>query len=158
MELYFLRHGRADRSAWSGSDFDRPLTPEGRERMIRESQRLNKIGLQVDHVLTSPLVRARQTAEVFAEVTGQVERIVVDERLAHDFSMSALKAIVGDHNTAEKLLMVGHEPSFSAVIGELIGGAPVVCKKGCLARVDIPSSSVLKGELVWLLQPKTLIS
>ena len=159
MQLYFLRHGLADRSAWSGADAERPLTEEGALRMAREAESLARLGLEPEVILTSPLVRARQTAQIVAERLGLESRVQVDERLAADFGAARLPAMLADHPEASSLLLVGHEPSFSETLGELTGGN-LVFKKGGLARVDLDldePGEPLTGTLVWLLPPKVLV-
>jgi phosphohistidine phosphatase len=156
MELYFLRHGLADRSAWSGADDERPLTEEGALRMAREAENLARLDLKLDLILTSPLVRARQTAEIVADRLGLISRLQVDERIAADFGAALLPAMLADHPGASSLLLVGHEPSFSETLRELTG-SKLVFKKGGLARVDLQSSEPLAGTLVWLLPPKVLV-
>jgi phosphohistidine phosphatase len=157
MQLFFLRHGLADRSAWHGDDFKRPLTPKGRSRMQREARQLGRIGLQVDYILSSPLIRAVQTAEIVASFLKRKDRLVLDDRLKPSFDMAKLQALLTDYADAEKLMLVGHEPDFSTVIGQVIGEGDVVCKKGSLARIDLDSLHTLHGELVWLLPPRILI-
>lgn len=157
MQIFFMRHGSADRSKWSGADFDRPLTPEGREEIERSARRLREIGLRADRILTSPLVRARQTAEILANVLKLEGGPVVDERVDPAFDLGKLRSILSEYAGAEGILLVGHEPSFSEVVGTLIGGGTVVCKKGSVARVDLETPESARGELVWLLQPKTLL-
>jgi phosphohistidine phosphatase len=157
MQLFFLRHGLADRSAWHGNDFKRPLTPKGRSRMQREALQLDRIGLQVDYILSSPLIRAVQTAEIVASVLKRTDRLVLDDRLKPCFDMAKLQALLTDYADAQKLMLVGHEPDFSTVIGQVIGEGDVVCKKGSLARIDLDSCHPLHGELVWLLPPRILI-
>ena len=156
MQLYFLRHGQAGKgSEWTGDDRLRPLTDEGRAAVLRAGVTLMKLELQVDVIVTSPLVRARQTADIAAEALGLEKKVVDDERLAHGFDRRALAKILADHPQAQAVMLVGHEPEFSATIGELTGGR-VACKKGSLARVDVLDRETLRGELVWLLQPKVL--
>ena len=157
MELYFIRHGRADRTAWSGNDFERPLTPDGHSRMEKEARRLGEIGFDVDVIITSPLTRAIQTAEIVSDVLEIKHRLVVDDRLGFGFDLSTVRALISEYRDAVRIAFVGHEPSFSSVVGELIGGALVVCKKGSVARVDLYSRDSRHGELVWLLQPATLL-
>lgn len=157
MQLYFIRHGKADRSAWDGDDFDRPLTPGGRADMEKEAERLRTLGVSPVRILSSPLARAVQTAEIIASKLGLDDRLLVDDRLGFGFDLKTLRSMLIDHPDAERIALVGHEPSFSSVIGEIIGGGLVVCKKGCVARVDIVSPDSRHGELVWLLQPRTLI-
>ena len=80
MKLLFLRHGLADRSAWSGSDYERPLTPRGKERMRAEAETIASLDLGLDAILTSPLTRASQTAEIVADQLGLLDRLIEDDR------------------------------------------------------------------------------
>jgi len=158
MRLYFLRHGRADRSAWSGPDDLRPLTPDGMERMERSAVRIGKLDLGLDVILTSPLTRALQTAEIVAAELDLVDRLVVDERLGPGFHPRHVADFLEEYPEADTMMFVGHEPSFSETISYLIGGGEVVCKKGSLIRVDLTDAGHLSGELIWLLPPKVLAS
>ena len=153
MRLYFLRHGLADRSAWSGDDYLRPLTPEGHERMEREGRSMKNLRVEVDVLLSSPLTRALQTAEIAAKHLG-VE-VTVDERLGFGFGRQAIRDVIAEHKGAQAIMFVGHEPDFSSAVSSLTGG-DVVCKKGSLARIDLYDTSAPAGELVWLLQPRVL--
>ncbi len=157
MKLYFLRHGQAgQRSQWEGDDAVRPLTEEGKQRMAREADFFATIGLQVDHILTSPLVRAYQTAEIVAERLNLKDKLVHDDRLAPGFGTSEVKKILDDYPDANAIMLVGHEPDFSSTISKLIGGGEVVCKKGGLACVNLSGHGSLEGELVWLIPPSVL--
>jgi phosphohistidine phosphatase len=157
MQLFFLRHGRADRSAWAGEDAQRPLTPQGRARMQRVARRLVRLGLTVDYIVASPLARAVQTAELVAEALRLTQRLIQDTRLSPGFDGAQLRTLLADYASCNKLMLVGHEPDFSTVISQLTGAGRVVCKKGGLARVDLRSPTVLHGELVWLLPPRVLV-
>lgn len=157
MQLFFLRHGLADRSAWSGADYERPLTPRGMERMGLEAEFISKLDLGMDYILTSPLTRALQTAEIVAEYLGLLDQMEVDDRLSPGFGRADLAAILEDYPRADSIMFVGHEPDFSLTIEGLIGGGSVVCKKGSLARVDLNDAGFLSGELVWLIPPKALV-
>lgn len=157
MKLYFLRHGLAgDPDQWQGDDALRPLTEEGKERMAREAAALSRLSLEIDKIVTSPLVRAYQTAEIFAQGCNMMDRLVKDERIAPGFDSKQLDKVLADYAGANALMFVGHEPDFSELIGELIGGGRVVCKKGGLALVDLPHPDKLKGKLVWLIPPSVL--
>lgn len=156
MKLYFLRHGLADRDQWHGNDFERPLTEKGKARMAREADTLAALGLALDRVVTSPLARAYQTAEIVATRLEMGDRLVEDERLAPGFGPDELAGILSAHPQAEAIMLVGHEPDFSETISALIGGGAVVCKKGSLARVDLYDNAALGGELVWLIPPGVL--
>jgi phosphohistidine phosphatase len=157
MKLYFLRHGRADRSAWMGLDYERPLTEDGKERMRYEADFLAQLDIGPDHILTSPLVRAYQTAEIVAERLNMLDLLTVDARLEPGFGPSDLAEILEEYPLADEILFSGHEPDFSLTISYLIGGGNVVCKKGSLARVALVDAGPLAGELVWLIPPKALI-
>jgi phosphohistidine phosphatase len=157
MKLYFLRHGLAgDRARWEGDDFDRPLTEEGKDRVAREAVTIAHLELGLEVVMTSPLVRAFQTAEIVARKLNLLDKLVKDERLGPGFAAPHLPKILAAHAKANAVMLVGHEPSFSEAISYLIGGGRVVCKKGSLACVDLEDASRLRGKLLWLLQPKVL--
>ncbi len=157
MKVYFLRHGLAgDPNEWEGDDFDRPLTDEGRERMTREAKAMAKLDLEPDVIVTSPLVRAKQTAEIVADRLRLRERLVEDERLAPGFNTERLVRILQDHTDADALMVVGHEPDFSFTLGQLIGGGKIDLKKGGLACVDLPDAASLDAVLLWLVPPKVL--
>jgi phosphohistidine phosphatase len=157
MELYFLRHADAgSRETWKGSDASRPLSAEGAARMEREAAALFLLHPTVDLVLTSPLVRARQTAEIAARGLHIPDALQEEERLSPGFGTVELSLILHERRGLRGLLLVGHEPDFSRVISACIGGGAVECKKGGLARVDIRETSSPAGVLVWLLAPRVL--
>jgi phosphohistidine phosphatase len=153
MKLYFLRHGLADWPEWDPArDHERPLTKEGLKKMKEQARTLLALDLKLDAILSSPYTRAYQTADI---VAGKLRLDVKTEPLlAPGFNYDKLAKLVESCEQAEALMLVGHEPSFSTVIGEIIGRGRVQLKKGALARVDV--NSELRGELVWLLQPKIL--
>jgi phosphohistidine phosphatase len=158
MKVYFLRHGVAvEPEKWEGADFDRPLTDEGRRRLPRQAKAMGKLALAFDKILTSPLLRAKETATIVADKLKVPDRLVEDERLGLDFDPDRLAGILNDHRSASAVMLVGHEPSMSATIGHLIGGARIELKKGALACVDVPDPSSLVGELVWLIPSKVLL-
>jgi phosphohistidine phosphatase len=153
IRLYFLRHGLADRSAWSGDDFLRPLTARGKQQLARTAEIIAALDLGIEMIFSSPLTRAYQTAEIIAEALTMRDQLVTDERLAPGFGPPALRMLLQEHAGVANVMLVGHEPDFSQTIGTLIGGGRVVCKKGSLARVDLPEGDSLAGELVWLAPP-----
>lgn len=159
MKCYFLRHGIAvEPDEWQGRDFDRPLTPEGRERMQREAKTIAALTLGISVVVTSPLVRARQTAEIVAEALDLRDSLVEDTRLGLGFGLEAFAAIVAANGSVEALMLVGHEPSFSVTVGQLAGKARVEIKKGALAGVEFAGASATHGTLTCLIPPKALAS
>ena len=157
MRIYFLRHGKAeDRAEWRGDDASRPLTAAGEEEMRREAKSMRVMGLMPDVIVTSPLVRARRTAEIVAEELGLGARLVDDDRLAWGFDVRRLEQVAAAQAPAQAIMVVGHEPDFSATVAALIGGGDVVFKKGGLARVDAAAPVAGGGQLVWLLTPPLL--
>ncbi len=157
MRCYFLRHGLAgDPGRWQGPDAERPLTDEGRERMAREAKTIDELGLGLDAIVTSPLVRAKQTAQIVAERLKMNDRLIEDARVGLDFDASHLTSILADHSSASAIMLVGHDPSMSETIGALIGGGRVELKKGALACLDVPDPSAPHASLVWLAPPKLL--
>jgi phosphohistidine phosphatase len=157
MNCYFLRHGLATApNEWSGADDARPLTDDGKKRMAREGKTLLDLRLNLDVIVTSPLLRAKQTAAIVAEKLQLQERIVEDEGLGVSFDLRALARVLKDHADANAVMLVGHEPSMSETIGQLIGGARMDFKKGSLACVAVSDPVTPKGELMWLLPPKVL--
>lgn len=149
MKVYFVRHANADWPDWSGRENERPLTPKGRRQSFRIAKFLRKVGADPKLILTSPLTRAAQTAEAIAD------RLCIEVReepsLAKGFNLAALRAIITRTKGAD-VMVVGHEPSLSAVISQLAGGR-VKLAKAAIARVDLDSPES-DGTLVWLLPPK----
>lgn len=157
MNCYFLRHGIAvEPDEWTGPDFDRPLTQEGIERMKCEARAIADLSLRLDVIVTSPLLRARQTAEIVADRLKLRDEIVEDERLADGFDARRLSEILGEHDKAEAIMLVGHEPTMSATIGRLIGDAKIELKKAALAGVALSGASAARGKLICLIPPKVL--
>lgn len=156
MDLFFLRHGAAfEREAWNGSDDARPLTAEGVTGIEREAKALANLKVRPTRILTSPLIRARQTAEIIAEGLG-LDAAAEESLLAPGFTTEALRRILAAQPRADSLLFVGHEPDFSLVVEHLIGGGRVELKKGGIARVRIDDSTTPRGTLLWLLPPRVL--
>lgn len=155
MKIYFLRHGiAADRDDRQGSDEERPLTKEGRRSMKREAKTIEKLDLGIDVLVTSPLMRAKQTAEVVADRLDI--KTIEDERLRPGFNADALKNVLADHFNVKAIMLVGHEPDFSQTISQVIGGGEIDLKKGGLACVDVENPAALEGTLVLLAPPKLL--
>ena len=157
MKLFFLRHGLAgDSSEWKGADFARPLTEEGIARMKLTAETCSRLELDLQLILTSPLVRAYQTAEIIARQFKMLDKLVKDERLGSGFGIKYLAEILAEYSKTDSLMLVGHEPGMSDTVSHLIGGGRVVFKKGALACVELSDAKSLKGELVWLIPPKAL--
>ena len=155
IELLVLRHAHAgDSTTWEQADELRPLTDKGSRQAERLGRLLAVAGIAPDAVLTSPLARSRETAEIVADVLGVRAR--VEPRLGEPLDLATLDAILDDAGSPRRPLIVGHDPDFSELVSELVG-APISMRKGALARIDLerplePGS----GELRWLVPPDLL--
>jgi phosphohistidine phosphatase len=138
--IWLLRHGDA---ADGSPDAERPLTDKGREQSRGAGAALKAIGVEIDACLTSPKVRAAETARLACEQIGDVEPQLEPKLAGGPFDAEALAAGLGDD-----VLLVGHDPDFSAAVHSLTG-AQVRMKKGGLAGVD-------RGELIVLMRPREL--
>jgi phosphohistidine phosphatase len=125
--------------------------------MTREAKTIAKLDLGLDAIVTSPLARAKQTAQIVADRLDMHDKLREDERLAGNFDTSKLAAILQERADDATIMLVGHEPDFSAIVGRLAGGANIDLKKGGLACVDIPDRSSMQGRLLCLLPPKVLV-
>jgi len=149
MQLYFLRHGEADWPGWTKPDDERPLTDFGKKEVRQVGRFLNRLKVKPGLVVTSPLPRALQTAEIAA---GQLKtKLRQDEALAPGFGISELSTLLKRHHS-KVLMLVGHEPDFSSVISALTGGFLKMSKAG-VALIDIDPETE-KGRLLWLFPPK----
>jgi phosphohistidine phosphatase len=149
MELYFLRHGEADWPDWKKSDDERPLTKRGKKQMRDVAKFLDRLKVRPDLIVTSPLPRAAQTAEIAADYLKA--KLRKDELLAPGFGPSKLRTVLKRHR-AKVLMLVGHEPDFTQVISELTG-ASLKLSKGGVALLDVDPESE-EGKLLWLFPPK----
>lgn len=114
------------------------------------------LDLRLTHILTSPLPRAHETAEIVAKAL-RFEHMKVEERLASGvFSPGQLQTLLEHHANSDRILLVGHEPGLSITVGWLIGGANVEMKKGGLAYVTAERIEPGEGVLRWLLTPRLL--
>ena len=148
MRLYFLRHGAADWPDWKKPDDERPLTKAGRKEVHEVGEFLARSqSANPDLILTSPLPRAAQTADIAAEHLKV--RVHEEKLLAPGFVAEDLKRLLRKY-PQQVLMLVGHEPDFSSVIAALTGGSLKLSKAG-VALVDLDSG---KGELRWLFPPK----
>jgi phosphohistidine phosphatase len=149
MELYFLRHGEADWPDWKKSDDERPLTKRGKKEMREVASFLARLKVRPDLIVTSPLPRAAQTAEIAAEELKI--KLRNDELLAPGFGMPELRKVWKRHR-AKSLMVVGHEPDFTNVISKLTGASLKLSKAG-VALLDVDPESE-EAKLLWLFPPK----
>src|SRR5438270_11512264 len=149
MKLCFLRHGEADWPKRDKPDNERPLTERGRKEMKRVAKFLDRLKLSADAILTSPLPRASQTAEIVSKRLG-IE-LKTEAALAHGFNVERLRRLLAKDD-ADCVMVVGHEPAFSEVIKELTGGEVKLSKAG-VALLEV-NRGCTSGKLLWLFPPK----
>ena len=155
VEIHLLRHAHAgDPEAWNGPDEARPLSPKGRSQSERMGAFLRSVGFQPDAIVSSPKVRAFQTAEIVAAELGL--KVTIDDRLAEGFGLAALASLLAD-SALRRPLLVGHDPDFTELVALLCEAGRVEMKKGALARVDAPLPlQPGAGMLRWLVPPELL--
>lgn len=148
LDLIFLRHGLADWPNWPKPDDERPLTRKGRDETHEVAKYLAKLGVKPAKILTSPLPRASQTAQIAAEhLRSPIE---VTRKLTKRFTLGKLEELLVDEK--DTIMLVGHEPNFSRVIKALTG-AEIKLRKSGVARLTIDAAK-MQGRLDWLLTPK----
>ena len=138
-ELYFIRHGLAEErgESWP-DDMKRPLTDEGMSRMRKAARGLARIGVTIDVVLTSPLVRTRQTADIVASALDPRPSLVNVDSLKPDGSYAAVIADLGKHSRKCRIALVGHEPMIGELAARFIGSRHAIeFKKGAICRIDL---------------------
>ena len=161
-ELYVMRHGLAVTrgSVRFSDDAQRPLVPEGKEKMREIAGGLKRMGFEVDWIVTSPLVRAVETAGIIAESLASSVLVDVCDAMRPGGSPEALLAFLAKRPNCRRVLVVGHEPDLSELAARLIGAgghANLAFKKGgcCMISFDeFPPKS--PGQLVWWLTPRLL--
>jgi phosphohistidine phosphatase len=158
-EIYLIRHGVAEaRGASWPDDTKRPLTQEGISRMKKAARGLARLDIDVDVILSSPLVRARQTADIVsAELNGHPP-IVNTDALAPGVDPATVVAALEKHSRKKRIALVGHEPGLGELAARLIGSRHAIeFKKGAVCRVDldeIPPGG--PGNLRWMVPSKFL--
>jgi len=156
IELHLLRHAHAgDPMAWDGPDERRPLSDKGEKQADRLGRFLVGVGFATDAVITSPKVRAAQTAEIVAR--HLLVPVVVDVRLAGGFDFGMVESILRDVGDPLRPVLVGHDPDFTDLVEILTGSAAVTMKKGAMVRIDIERPLAAgAGRLAWLVPPDLL--
>jgi phosphohistidine phosphatase len=156
LELYLLRHAHAGNSTtWDGPDSERPLSAKGRRQSELLGAFLADRAFAPDAIVTSPKLRAKQTAQIVADALGI--GVSVDDRLGGPLDIEQLNSLVeGVGGTS--VVLVGHDPDFSDIAAALSGTEYLPLKKGALVRIDVslpiqPSTGVLR----WLLPPELIV-
>ena len=159
LEVYLIRHGiAAERGDEFPDDSKRPLTSDGIAALRKEARALDALGVGFDHIITSPLVRTRQTADIFAEHLSSRPTVVGSDALAPAGSPAAVVKELAKHARKGRVALVGHEPGIGELAARFIGaGVAIPFKKGAICRIDfetLPPKGT--GQLRWFLTPKML--
>jgi phosphohistidine phosphatase len=158
MELYIVRHGKAEKNIpEGGSDADRQLTGRGIKDVKKIAGWLRSSGIRFDVIGTSPLVRAAETADLIATDLQNPHRPEVWKSLEPGSDRDRLKQDIRARGSEGPVLIVGHEPMLSSLIGEIIaepGNARVLLRKGGLAVIgEIGNDEPVEGRLYLLIDP-----
>ena len=163
MDLYILRHGIAVEPGTPGykTDADRPLIPKGRRQLGQIAAAMHNLGLDFGLILSSPFLRARQTAEIVAKSLKLKKYLAFSEALTPDGDPRVLIRQLNELKPVpENILLVGHEPYLSQLAALLISGedmAAVELKKGGLGKLEADSLRPGRcARLAWLLTPKQM--
>jgi phosphohistidine phosphatase len=158
LKLYLLRHGQAGaRKSDLEKDASRALTPGGRQDISILADTLKALGLSFDTIASSPLKRTEDTAKIVAERLGLSKRLEKWKELEPTSDTSLLLMKLSGLRTGSAILIVGHEPQLSTVVGEITSGRPtrLALKKGGIAKINVDEFRPrISGELQWLLTPK----
>ncbi len=155
MILYFLRHG------WAGDQLDDPTADEARELTTAAEDELRaaaevwrRLEVRPDVVFSSPLPRARRTAELLVEGVGIGADIAVDDRLRPGATWDDLSAAISDQSDAERAMFVGHSPDLMRVVELLTGASRIALHVGGMACLEFDGRpGPGRAKLLWLLDP-----
>ena len=159
LELYLIRHGvAAERGSDYPDDSKRPLTGKGISALRREVKVLNSLDVTFELIITSPLTRTKQTAEVFAEHLHGKPTVTQSDSLAPAGTPAAVMQEIAKHPRKARIALVGHEPNIGELAARLIGArSPIEFKKGAICRIDFevfPPKGL--GQLRWFITPRML--
>ena len=158
-ELYLVRHAiAADRGSEWPDDTKRPLTERGMSRFKDAVKGLRRLDVTLDEIFTSPLVRARQTAQLLADGLEGKAPVKLLDALAPGHTPSSVMTQLAKVAKRRRIALVGHEPELGELAAHLIGaGRALTFKKGGICRIDLGSlTSKRAASLAWFLPPNLL--
>lgn len=161
MKLIFVRHAAAIERTASISDERRYLTSEGRVFFRKTAWTMLKNGIDPGLILTSPSLRAVQTAEILAETLSFIGPLIVMDELAPGLDMAGLEKIIrGYYHSVDELVLVGHEPDFSSLVSGLLGlPSGFNFKKGSAVKLNINTKHTpYTSRFKWMASGKKIIS
>ena len=164
MNVYVLRHGVAEErdNRKYPNDDDRPLTWEGSLKLAQQVKGLSALGLSLDVMITSPLLRAAQTAQIVRDGLSSPGEQATSNALvpeAHPYLL--LEELASRHSSMDNVMVVGHEPHLNSFVSMVVSGDPTVLirlKKGALCKLRLVSLDGTRcGWLEWLMTPDQMI-
>jgi len=163
MNVYLMRHGLAVERGTPGynSDEERPLTPKGERKVLRVADALLKLEISFDAILSSPLLRAKQTAALLSREMKSKQKVQLTEHLAPGGNVKKLVYLIHHLRVVpENVLLVGHEPDLGELTAALLAGSKQVAiafKKAGVAKLAVESLRAGQcATLEWLLTPRQL--
>ncbi len=145
MKLYLVRHGEAESISATRRDEDRKLTSEGKDNLAVASKNWHRFIKGIDQIISSPKVRALETAKVIKESLNHPHEIIIDKRLS---GIGRTEDVIDLVNSlkCESVMIVGHEPDFSEYVSDLVSssGMEINYKKGMLVKISF-AAKVRKG-------------
>lgn len=163
MDLYIIRHAIAVDEVTSdyASDSERPLTDKGRKKMRQIARALRHLGVDLDLILSSPYIRACETAEILSDVFKMKSKIIFSDHLIPDGNPELVIGEINEKHTVDSLAIVGHEPHLSALIGMLTADTTkleITLKKGGVCHLSADNlQHDHSATLEWLLTPGILM-
>jgi phosphohistidine phosphatase len=153
MNIYLIRHGDAEKISIGKKDSDRELTSTGRVKLKSAVINWKNLIKDLDFIITSPLTRAAQTANIIAEVYGAGDKIMIDKKLSPGSRTESIIEIANSLNGLE-IAFVGHQPDLSEILSDLISpkAAYIDFKKGAIAKVSFGNKAgMARGTLEFLI-------
>jgi phosphohistidine phosphatase len=160
IRVYLVRHGISEDPVPGQPDESRPLTPKGRKRFRRTARAFAGLEEEVHHLLTSPLVRAVQTAEILARAIKQDEVGILEELRSGAPVPELLSVLAARIRKDESVALVGHDPQMSRLVVALArlvqpAAGQVEFDKGAIVRIDVDAFPPRKSEPRWHLRPRS---
>lgn len=154
MNLYLIRHGDADKPSTSKPDFERELTQKGKDSIKKAAEGWMNIIQSFDIIVSSPLTRSAQTAEIIAGVFNYSKKIITDKRITSGSRPEDLIDLLRSLND-ENIAVVGHEPDLTRHLSALISSSGMYTEfgKGTIAKINFEGKIRLSGGTLEFLIP-----
>jgi phosphohistidine phosphatase len=159
MTVYFVRHGIAEDPGFLKADSERVLTQEGIAELHSVGRGFAQLQPNVSTIISSPFLRAKQTAEILAEKIAFKKGIQFDKRLVPSADFNGLQELFQELDIKDNVMFVGHEPSMSGFVSAISSdnALRLAFKKGAICCVEITNRRTLRGELLWYAPPRVLM-